>query len=377
MSTTPLGSHKGAEDASLGGLVLFCLACPQPGINIPEEGVDYSHWTLSRSLVMDGNFKAEHMHPKDSGSEAHVNHANANWQQLASTGIGGNACVWHGCFVPHSMVNFQKGEQQVDMDYALAHAVWHGTVHGQQVIHFYDINCQYSKGLAQQAIALALKQKLKVAKESYSMAVGRFADLNGNVPLAISQSWAEEVEVALQNRLLRPQAMDIDEVQLQEEFVLSCNEAPSAKAIEIDLLSIPQPGQSEGMATWIAKALKIEEAQIQLSVVSWHITSSTMDAQILTIAHCQDQLQSHIYSILDTAERLFGDRFDDAELFHSSQPCKVENIQLPLPSNVGMDHFDQAGLGYVTGMELQLRQGQANDCLHELWLVLTEKAVIF
>ncbi|KIN98913.1 hypothetical protein M404DRAFT_156525, partial [Pisolithus tinctorius Marx 270] len=63
------GSHMCAEDASPEELVLFYPACPQPVINIPEDAMDYSHWTLGRSLVMDGNFKAEHMHPKDAGSE--------------------------------------------------------------------------------------------------------------------------------------------------------------------------------------------------------------------------------------------------------------------------------------------------------------------
>ncbi|KAI5998416.1 hypothetical protein F5J12DRAFT_724876, partial [Pisolithus orientalis] len=184
------GSHMSAEDAGPGELVLFCPACPQPGINIPKDETDYSHWTLARSLVMDGNFKEEHMHPKDAGSKAWlmdgkgymvtsqpykeylsgtknvveisdcsnhqaVNQANANWQQLASTRIGGCACVWHGCFVPHAMVDFQKGKQQVNMDYALVHAIRHGTVPGQQVIHFYDINCQHSKGLEQQLHANA------------------------------------------------------------------------------------------------------------------------------------------------------------------------------------------------------------------------------
>ena len=33
------------------------------------------------------------------------------------------------------------------MDYALAHAVQHHMGHEQQVINFYDINCQYSKNL--------------------------------------------------------------------------------------------------------------------------------------------------------------------------------------------------------------------------------------
>ncbi|KAL4077856.1 hypothetical protein J3A83DRAFT_4356696 [Scleroderma citrinum] len=133
-------------DAGPGELVLFCLACLQPGVNIPKEGIDLSQWTFARTLVMDGNFKAEHMHPTDPNNEVWlmdgkgfmvesmpykeylkgstnvversdcsnhcaVNHANANRNQLASTGISGCACARHGCFVPHAMVDFQKGEQ--------------------------------------------------------------------------------------------------------------------------------------------------------------------------------------------------------------------------------------------------------------------------
>ena len=40
-----------------------------------------------------------------------VNQANSNRSQLASTGIGGCACARHGCFIPHTMVDFQRGEQ--------------------------------------------------------------------------------------------------------------------------------------------------------------------------------------------------------------------------------------------------------------------------
>ncbi|KAI6012389.1 hypothetical protein F5J12DRAFT_926324 [Pisolithus orientalis] len=428
------GSHTSAEDASPGELV----------------------WTLARSLVMDGNFKAEHMHPKDAGSKAWlmdgkgymvtsqpykeylsstknvveisdcsnhqaVNQANANQQWLTSTGIGdvpvhGMAVLccmqWSTSRRVNSMNNLVT--MQVNMDYVLVHAIRHGTVPGQQVIHFYDINCQYSKdgmwicpgiglwhvhghhtecfaqyapnfivgagqvdgeimetlwsslniispsvrGMAtphqQEATAMRLKQKLKVAEESYLVVEGRFADLNGNVPLAISQSWGEEAAAALENQLSRPQAMDIYEVRLQKGFALSGIEAPSEKEIEIDLLAIPQPGHSQGMVTWIAKALKIEEAQIQLTVACQHITSRATEAQ--NLHHCI---------------------FEDAKLCWSSNPHDPETIALLLPSNVGKDHFEQSGLGYVTIMELQLWQGQANDCLHELWLVLAEKAVIF
>ncbi|KAL4081088.1 hypothetical protein J3A83DRAFT_4064431, partial [Scleroderma citrinum] len=77
-----------------------------------------------------------------------VNHANADRHQLASTGISGCACARDGCFVPHAMVDFQNGKQQVNMDYALMNAVRHGLEPDQRVIHLYDINCQYSKNLS-------------------------------------------------------------------------------------------------------------------------------------------------------------------------------------------------------------------------------------
>ncbi|KAG1893413.1 uncharacterized protein F5891DRAFT_1196459 [Suillus fuscotomentosus] len=129
---------------------------------------------------MDGNFKAEHLHPTHPEDEvwltdgqcfmvskdrykAHlaiakdvvqpsecnnhraVNQANASRHKLEATGIGGCACARHGCFVPHSVVDFQKGEQQMNMDYALCNALSHRTNGLSQALTFYDINCQYNK----------------------------------------------------------------------------------------------------------------------------------------------------------------------------------------------------------------------------------------
>ncbi|KAG2094377.1 uncharacterized protein F5147DRAFT_747813 [Suillus discolor] len=140
-----------SDNPSTGELALFCPACPQPGINVllsEDESLDDDpSWKYTRSFVMDGNFKAEHLHPikpfdevwlsdglgfmvgKDrykmhlaeaadtvekSSCNNHraVNQANAARHKLESTGIGGVACARHGCFVPHSMVDFQKGERQ-------------------------------------------------------------------------------------------------------------------------------------------------------------------------------------------------------------------------------------------------------------------------
>ncbi|KAG1892924.1 uncharacterized protein F5891DRAFT_1131426 [Suillus fuscotomentosus] len=168
----------------IGELALFCPACPQPGINVllsEDESLDDDpSWKYTQSFVMDGNFKAEHLHPikpfdevwlsdrlgfmvgKDrykmhlaeaadtvekSSCNNHraVNQANAARHKLESTGIRGVACARHGCLVPHSMVDFQKGERQMNMDYALCEASRHNMEGITRAVTFYDINCQYNK----------------------------------------------------------------------------------------------------------------------------------------------------------------------------------------------------------------------------------------
>ncbi|KAI6141259.1 hypothetical protein BKA82DRAFT_3986329, partial [Pisolithus tinctorius] len=167
-----------------GDLALFCTTCPQLGINIdPTE--DLNHWKYARTLVMDGNFKAKHMHDRrpadqvwmmdgrgymvsDSKYQAYlqatphvtekspcnnhraINQANANRGKLHSTGIGATACAWHGCFYLHSVVDFQKGERQLNMDYSLANALHYNMAGINKVLCFYDINCSYMKNLRMQ-----------------------------------------------------------------------------------------------------------------------------------------------------------------------------------------------------------------------------------
>ena len=48
-----------------GDLALFCPACPQPGVNIPiDDTANFSDWQYTQTIVMDGNFKVEHMHTR-------------------------------------------------------------------------------------------------------------------------------------------------------------------------------------------------------------------------------------------------------------------------------------------------------------------------
>ncbi|KAG1717571.1 hypothetical protein EDB19DRAFT_1653013, partial [Suillus lakei] len=152
------GHGHESKDRKLGDLALFCMACPQPGINVTlpledeqkkinsKSKLPNPSWLYSRSLVMDGNFKVEHLYaanPMDEVSlmdgrafmignstyKAHlaqakdaiqqsecnnhqaINQANASRHRLEATGIGSCACARHGCFVPHAIVDFQKGER--------------------------------------------------------------------------------------------------------------------------------------------------------------------------------------------------------------------------------------------------------------------------
>ncbi|KIM63572.1 hypothetical protein SCLCIDRAFT_116995 [Scleroderma citrinum Foug A] len=508
------GCHEGSPDPGPGGLVLFCPACPQPGVNISsDEEVNLADWKFSRSIVMDGNFKAEHMKPKNPDEELWlmdgrgymvtsgmykqylanspnpiersdcsnhwaVNQANVQRNQLAATSIGGCACVRHRCFIPHSMVDFQKGEQQVNMDYALVHAVQHGMNLRQHVITFYDINCQYSKNLARRLkgnnfvslpdglqiqpgislwhvhghkaecfsryapnfipgagrvdgkimetlwsslnvvsplaqgmatphrqelldfqmndsnflkmvqMPLVLRKKLRAAQKGLASVKESFMELDNGVPLELRQKWVEEEIMALANQILDPKAMDIFEVQLKK--------APTSKSVEIDLISWQgEYGCPHGLVTWLAKALKLEEAQLVFALDSQRAESTMMKTYKLSMIRRREQLQSHINGLMECAEKYSGGSLDDVLQNASQVPDQPDNwydtdnpflipssegvefVVLPLPSYLGKHHFQRFGVGGIVEQELQLQQGQANDTLHELWLALADKAVIF
>ncbi|KAG2002277.1 hypothetical protein CC2G_004478 [Coprinopsis cinerea AmutBmut pab1-1] len=171
--------HTEGEPAD-GDLALFCAACPQKGINVPDdEWKDLPDILKLRSFVADGNFSCVHQrqraadqdiwissgtgfmaertayaeHIKSATEEkqtstCHEHRAIADkWKSLKGcdvTGIGAIACMRHGCFVPGSMVDFQKGERQINMDYAWLRALKMGRLDGVPwALLVYDINCQY------------------------------------------------------------------------------------------------------------------------------------------------------------------------------------------------------------------------------------------
>ncbi|KAF8259485.1 hypothetical protein EI94DRAFT_1615775, partial [Lactarius quietus] len=172
--------HPSTSDATPdGAMAIFCPACPQPGINLPKDWkMQYTLEQLIRTLIMDGNFSAEHMHHRSGEKEvslspgmafmanpesykAHlhsgqettqpstcntykaIEQANSNQAHLDVTGIGATACC-HGFFVPTSVVDFQKGERQINMDYSICKALSYNMEDIPVALVMYDIMCQYS-----------------------------------------------------------------------------------------------------------------------------------------------------------------------------------------------------------------------------------------
>ncbi|KAJ8699116.1 hypothetical protein PTI98_002269 [Pleurotus ostreatus] len=182
----------GDEDNTPGQQAIFCPACPQLGINVTSKTWNAAtdpDWLLSPLLVADGNFKFDHLQLKNPQSdvilrdgtgflvttstyENHldvtsgtqeksncanhkaVNQASRPRKHVDNTGIGAITYARHGFFVPHSIVNFEKGEQQKNMDFALSEAMKFFTSLKKEPLQpaitvIYDVMCQYGVHLEQ------------------------------------------------------------------------------------------------------------------------------------------------------------------------------------------------------------------------------------
>ncbi|KAF8816865.1 hypothetical protein BYT27DRAFT_7076211, partial [Phlegmacium glaucopus] len=196
-------ARRGTEDRKVsdvkdGELVSFCPACPQPGINLPDDWKDdparqvnwqlYSEisanarkrWAYKRIFVANGNFKADHVRQKTPAGDVWLSagggmmpktqeymlflqsaierltkapcentfRAIMNSLQASKardvTGVVGIACGQHGCYAPNALVDIFKGEQQKNVDFAFLKALTSTRVEPEQgVLLIYDIACQY------------------------------------------------------------------------------------------------------------------------------------------------------------------------------------------------------------------------------------------
>jgi Kyakuja-Dileera-Zisupton transposase len=166
MRKLQVSKHFGAvygTSSGQGNLAIFCPSCPQPGINLPPDWRDLPSWVTRRTITVDGNFHADHikmrrpdmdvmlsngqgymveavgyqeylsvvkeprvvrsticflnlfyLFTQRSTCRNHraVNSANTdNRRNLDATGVVACCCARHGCFIPTSVCDLQKGER--------------------------------------------------------------------------------------------------------------------------------------------------------------------------------------------------------------------------------------------------------------------------
>ncbi|KAF8965105.1 hypothetical protein BDZ97DRAFT_1659385, partial [Flammula alnicola] len=193
--------HNGKDPMNVGPgeLANYCPACPQPGINLPDNWKDdLNRAVYQRVFVADGNFKADHVRQakpskdvwlSEGGGMAPTREEYFAFLKIAIerltkapcentfraimnallassacdiTGLVGIACARHGCYAPNALVDLFKGEQQKNVDFALLKALETTRVDPDQgVMIIYDIACQYFVHL-QERIGNRLPTGLKV-----------------------------------------------------------------------------------------------------------------------------------------------------------------------------------------------------------------------
>ncbi|KAG1765578.1 hypothetical protein EDD22DRAFT_845369 [Suillus occidentalis] len=246
----------------------------------------YVMWFIMKRLVVDGNFTAQHMNmqePKqdiflldgsgymvmDSEYQAHlasatkskeashlrstcsnhqaVNAANANRSNLWATGVGATACARHGCFVPHSVVDFQKGEQYMNVDYSISNTITQAANSVDNSLIIYDVRCT--------------------------------AQIDGEI---LETLWAPFNKIS-------PTACSMSQAHYQEILNDHMRNSNWKKLVGID-----KDTGKVGLVSWLIEGINLEDAQDALRLDIWQLPRNTSATQKAVVAKKQQKLATQI-----------------------------------------------------------------------------------
>ncbi|KAG1784325.1 uncharacterized protein HD556DRAFT_1310674 [Suillus plorans] len=484
----------------------------------PDKG-DLACWLVSQRYVVDGNFTAQHMvmrkpqldislsdglgyMVKDQEYQTHlssaveskersscsnhraVNAANISRSNLRATGVGATACARHGCFVPHSIVDFQKGERHMNIDYSICNALNYHSAGIDSSLIIYDVGCQWSINFLQR---VAQSKGLSVPENMHIVpAVGKFhlsahklacfaryslnfiqgaghvdgeiletlwAPFNKISPTARSMSQAHRQEVlddhmrdsnwkkivGIMKTLLKkykralkgvddtkspfdeltlsldPEKISIwkiDEKKAMEQrgeyldiYQLQMNKAPTMAEIRLKLTESENTDTSKpGTVSWLITGINLEDLQDGLRADIRQLPTDATPGQKVSIEEKRQRLTARIAKFHETADAMTAGMDLGTATVHSDDPrfcyaghdengwgevsdeeiseyideeILAEEMGIWMPSSVPYQDALALGLGPLQAEELELRKGQANDCLEKLRMALGHKAIIY
>ncbi|KAH8988705.1 hypothetical protein EDB83DRAFT_2305041 [Lactarius deliciosus] len=452
-----LGHQPETESPPDGAMAVFCPASPQPGINLPTDWKTlYPPDQLIQTFIMDGNFSAEHMRHKSgekdvalsagmafmanpdsysahlqSGKEVAqpstcntyraIEQANSSRAHLDVTGIGATACC-HGFFVPTSVVDFQKGERQINMDYSICKALSYNMEDIPVALVMYDIMCQYRVHFQERvknSPELSLPSSLQLR-----MGIGLF-HIHGHQDSCLPRYSPSYIQGAKQvdgeiietlwaplnniSRSLRGMSLDHRQEVLDAHINHSNWKKLQWKRLKsgLDASSNAYEALNQHFKHKSEQWLKDDECaqqDRQISPSSMDIYDTVKEKGVWNILLIEEESGDHsihgetswISCGLKIQELQYYDNVDDIDDSGNPGPTSsgryhrphtstdsgieslnAEDIPLLLPSSLGWEWCASHSVKTLAMKEAKLRYAQASDSIHRIRLALGFKSALF
>ncbi|KAG1830059.1 hypothetical protein F4604DRAFT_1695666 [Suillus subluteus] len=453
--------HDTEQSPGPGDLALYCPACPQPGINLPTSWrYDYEDMSLIIAQHMKMKIPEDDVSLADGkgymkstcSNHRAVNATNIQRSNLRATGVGATACARHGCFVPHAVVDFQKGErtliiydvacqwsihfaERVDQSYHLslpegtkilpAVGKFHLSAHKLQCFPRFSLNFMTGAGhidgeiletlwapfnkISPTARSMSLAHRKEVlddhmrdsnwkklsllkkychALQGISDTQGPYEELTRSLDLDDVQEWKKAAEKAAQDR-----------GELLDIYQLKMDKAPSMAEIRLRLTEneLSANGRT-GSVAWLIEGINIENSQ--------QLPQDPTASQRTGIEEKWQKLMARIIKFHEAAEVMTngmdlkggeGAPLDNPELcleeadisnmedpeeedildFDGNIDSPAEVTEIWMPSWAASGHIMDDVVLALCQEELELRKGQANDCLEKLRQALGDRSVVF
>ncbi|THH05826.1 hypothetical protein EW146_g9795 [Bondarzewia mesenterica] len=394
--------HRADGVAGDSELALFCPACPQPGVNIPKNWrEDEDKWKYMRSFMIDGNFSAEHMKMRNP------------WDDVVLTdGVG--YMVTEGNYKDHltevieskdAIVDFQKGERQMNMDYSLSGAL--KTIGDlPQVLILYDVMCQYSVHLLRRfadSPHLTMPAGLEIVKgisvwhihghqeQCFCWFYPRFiqgaAQVDGEI---LETLWAPLNQISRSTRTMatshRQETLDAHMADSNWKKWIRMVPAICKRYIKAkDALEASQEAFQALDAT-IDRRNASAEALAEL-IESWHRLENRITAfqrkaeKYVGFADPRAEWEDIPPDVIPNPEPNEDEPIpvEVVEEYAEDIPNAVptEKMAIALPSILRIVKCRELDLEELAKQELKLQKGQANDALHHMQIIISHKSFLF
>ncbi|KAI0946807.1 hypothetical protein AcW1_010162 [Taiwanofungus camphoratus] len=247
----------------------------------------------------------------------------------------------------------------------------------------------------------SLQRKYKNIKPILTDIKKSYQAMEASIDPTLLVQWKQQMRKAQQHWLKNEKAMDIFDMELRK--------APSQANIQLRLAKKePHLGLSQEAVGWLTQGLKVQETQISLAAEVRSMGQNLTTQQKIQLMEKRKKLQMRINSFESQRSRYMaglmddngeewedevlppdkdlGQEWDVTEMDNpfevpSSQgvnpEMKAEYSSLSLPSTTRVDRCHQAGLQVLLQQEMDLREGQANNALHQIWIAIRKKSFLF